>query len=198
MQVNILESSILITGILCVSLIAIGKKEGYIFGLYNCISYAYVAFENGLFGEVLLNLLFYVPTGIFGYFMWQKHQQNQKVLARKLSFLNFLKILGSLIVAILILGFILSQFEKQNDPFLDATTNAVGICATFLMMYRYAEQWIFYILLNCITISLWVLQYINESAAADTMIFMWMLFLVNSIYGYFKWIKVAKLRSTHE
>lgn len=190
------ESIILITGILCVSLIAIGRKEGYLFGLYNAITYAWVAYENGLFGEVFLNLLFYVPTGVIGYFMWKKKQENQIVLMRKLSSNNFLKIVGAVALFILLLGFGLTFLEGQKNPFVDATTNAIGICATFLMMYRYAEQWVFYILLNCITISLWVLRYLDQGSEADTMIFMFVLFLANSIFGYFKWTRESKPQTT--
>lgn len=194
-QTSLFESSILITGILCVSFIAIGKKEGYIFGLYNCIAYAYIAYNNGLFGEVFLNILFYVPTSIIGYLMWKKKQKNQTVLMRKLPLNSMFKVLGGLVLVILLLGFALTYFEGQKNPFIDASTNAIGICATLLMLYRYSEQWIFYILLNCITIVLWVLRYVDSSAEADTMIFMWMLFLVNSIYGYFTWIKKSKLET---
>ena len=189
MKISFFESSILVTGILCVALIAIGLKEGYIFGLYNSIAYAWVAYENGLFGEVSLNLLFYLPTGVLGYFMWKKNQKNHTVLMRKLASKNLLKILFGMILFILVLGFILSNLDGQNNPLLDATTNAIGICATFLMMYRFIEQWIFYIVLNCITIALWVLRYLDESMEADTMIFMWMLFLANSIFGYFTWVR---------
>lgn len=192
------ESSVIITGILCVALIAIGRKEGYIFGLYNCAAYAWIAYENGLFGEVLLNLLFYLPTGIIGYFMWQKKQRKKKVLMRRLALPTLFKIVGGVVLFVIILGFVLTSLDGQKNPFLDATTNGVGICATFLMMYRYAEQWIFYILLNSITITLWVMRYIDQVTEADGMIFMWMLFLANSIFGYSTWSTNASLKSVEE
>lgn len=195
-KVPLFESSVVVTGILCVALIAIGSKEGYIFGLYNCAAYSWIAYENGLFGEVFLNLLFYLPTGVIGYFMWKNKQKDQTVLMRKLPLNTLLKIVGGVVLFILILGFALTYFEGQKNPFVDATTNSVGICATFLMMYRYAEQWIFYMLLNCITISLWVLRYMDHSMEADSMIFMWMLFLSNSIFGYFTWMRKSKLETS--
>lgn len=186
-KTSLFESSVIVTGILCVALIAIGRKEGYLFGLYNCAAYAWIAYQNGLFGEVLLNLLFYLPTGVIGFFMWRKMEGGKGVLMRRLSWPTLVKIMGSVLLFVLILGFLLTFFKGQKNPFLDATTNAVGICATFLMMYRYAEQWIFYILLNCITIALWVLRYIDQGTEVDSMIFMWVLFLANSIFGYVTW-----------
>jgi phosphopantetheine adenylyltransferase len=46
------------------------------------------------------------------------------------------------------LGLLLGLNPRQNMPFLDATTNVLSVVATFLMMWRYKEQWLLYILLN--------------------------------------------------
>lgn len=35
-----------------------GNLTTYAFGMYNTFGYAYLAYVNGLFGEVMLNLLF--------------------------------------------------------------------------------------------------------------------------------------------
>ena len=53
--------SVFITGVLCVILAAKGNLWTYIFGMYNTFGYAYLAFTNGLFGEMGLNLLFFAP-----------------------------------------------------------------------------------------------------------------------------------------
>ena len=194
----IYESSVLLSGIICVSLTAIGIKEAYLIGLYNSFSYAWIAYENGLFGEVGLNILFYVPTGIIGYLMWRKNTKNGIVNMQKLSLKNRLLVILASVISIGILGQILSMIPSQNTPFIDATTNILSIFATFLMMYRYAEQWIMYITLNMVTIAMWFVRWQSEGYAGDTMLFMWSLYLVNSIFGFIIWRKgsVGKLQTT--
>jgi nicotinamide riboside transporter PnuC len=48
--------SVFITGVLCVVLAAKGNIWTYFFGMYNTFAYAYLAYTNGLLGEMGLNL----------------------------------------------------------------------------------------------------------------------------------------------
>ena len=70
---SVFDATVSLSGILCVGLIAVGRREGYLIGLYNSLSYSILAYDNGLYGEVYLNLLFFVPTGVIGYVMWCRH-----------------------------------------------------------------------------------------------------------------------------
>lgn len=67
--------TVFITGVLCVVLAAKGNLMSYVFGMYNTIGYAYLAYMNGLFGEVMLNLLFFVPMNVIGFYMWKNNRQ---------------------------------------------------------------------------------------------------------------------------
>lgn len=197
-QTPVFLSSVLLSGIVCVSLIAIGVKEGYLIGLYNSFAYAWIAYQNGLYGEVGLNILFYVPTGILGYILWRKKTENGVVKMQKLSPKNRLLVILASGVSIILLGNILAFIPSQNTPFIDATTNILSIFATFLMMYRYAEQWVLYITLNIVTIIMWFIRWQAEGYAGDSMIFMWSLYLVNSIFGFIIWSKgsIRNLQTT--
>jgi len=185
---DLFDISVLLSGILCVGLIAIGRREGYLIGLYNSCSYAILAYSNGLFGEVYLNLLFYVPTGIIGFLMWQRHtQKDRTVKMRQLRWLHRCLIASICLLASLGLGMILSLNPQQNNPFVDASTNVLSIVATFLMMWRLKEQWLLYILLNIVTIVMWTLRRYAGGQAGDLMILMWTIFLLNALFGAWRW-----------
>jgi nicotinamide mononucleotide transporter len=96
------------------------------------------------------------------------------------------------IVSTVGLYLLLGLNPHQNTPFIDATTNVLSIVATFLMMWRYKEQWLLYILLNIITIFMWFLRLKAGGAAGDLMILMWSLFLLNALFGYWRWHIGAK------
>ena len=61
------------TGVICVILTADGKRSSYVWGLINCVTYAYVSYLNGLYGETMLNLIYYVPIQFIGFYAWSKN-----------------------------------------------------------------------------------------------------------------------------
>jgi len=182
------DMSVSLSGILCVGLIAIGRREGYLIGLYNSLSYAIVAYGNGLYGEVYLNLLFFVPTGVIGYFMWCRHtMQDQTVAMRQLGWSQRFVVAGICIACTVGLGVLLSLNSRQNTPFVDATTNVLSVVATLLMMWRYKEQWMLYILLNMVTIFMWILRVMVGGESGELMVMMWLIFLLNAVFGCWRW-----------
>jgi nicotinamide mononucleotide transporter len=187
------ELSVSLSGILCVGLIAIGRREGYLIGLYNSLSYALLAYHNGLFGELYLNLFFFVPTGILGYFMWRRHSDADKtVQMRALSAKQRLFVAALCVAATGGLAWLLSLNPEQNTPWVDASTNVLSIVATFLMMLRYKEQWLLYILLNILSIAMWLLRSLAGGEAGDLMVLMWAIFLLNAVFGAWRWHQGAR------
>jgi nicotinamide mononucleotide transporter len=185
---SVFDASVSLSGVLCVGLIAIGRREGYLIGLYNSLSYSVLAYGNGLFGEVYLNLLFFVPTGVIGYVMWSRHtRQDRTVEMRQLGWPRRFTVAAICIACTFGLGLLLRLNPRQNTPFIDATTNILSVVATFLMMWRYKEQWVLYILLNVVTISMWFLRFRAGGAAGYLRIMMWSVFLVNGVWGCGRW-----------
>jgi len=185
---SVFDATVALSGILCVGLMALGRREGYLIGLYNSLSYAMLAFGNGLYGEVYLNLLFFVPTGVVGYFMWSHHTTKDKTVEmRQLGWMERLLVAVICMVGTAGLGWLLGLNPTQNTPFVDASTNVLSVVATFLMMWRYKEQWLLYILLNMVSIGMWVMRFRAGGEAGDLMILMWSLFLLNALFGYWRW-----------
>ncbi|MGH4117511.1 nicotinamide riboside transporter PnuC [Clostridium sp.] len=181
--------SVFITGVLCVVLAAKGNIWTYYFGMYNTFGYAYLAYNNGLYGEVGLNILFFLPMNIIGYIMWKKSLSGNIVEMRGLQKNNKILTITICVLGSIGLGFVLSLVNGQNTPYVDAITNVLSIVATFLMVYRFKEQWLLYIVLNVFTIIMWSLRTISGSPEGAMMIVMWSAYLVNAIYGYYNWNK---------
>lgn len=183
-----LDLSVFLSGVACVGLTAIGRREGYLVGLYSSVAYSVLAYGNGLFGEVYLNLFFFVPTGVIGYFMWRRHTTAARtVVMRQLGWTQRASVAALCVVSTIALGFVLRMNPQQNTPFIDASTNVLSVVATFLMMSRYKEQWLLYILLNVVSIVMWVLRVLAGGESGDLMVLMWSLFLLNAMFGYWRW-----------
>lgn len=180
--------SVLISGALCVALTAIGRREGYLVGLYNSAGYALIAWQNGLYGEVWLNLAFYIPTGIVGFLMWSRRLDADAVVAMRALRLPGVAITAAICAAgIAGLGWLLARIPTQNTPYVDAATNVLAVVATVLTMLRYRDQWLVYFALNALSIVMWALRWAAEGVASDAMVVMWTLFLLNSAFGWWRW-----------
>lgn len=184
--------TVFITGVLCVVLTAKGKLASYGFGMYNTFGYAYLAYINGLFGEVMLNLLFFVPMNIVGFYMWKRNMQGGKLSMRQMNAVGVVLTIVICIAGALLLGYSLSFIPEQNSPYIDALTTVLSVVATILTVRRFKEQWLVYIVLNMFTVLLWVIRTIEGSGEGLLMIVMWSAYLLNAGYGYYNWNKGAK------
>lgn len=183
--------TVFLTGILCVVLTAKGNITSYIFGMYNTLGYAWLAYQNGLFGEMSLNLFFFVPMNIIGFIMWKKHLNQGIVEMKRMNRRGILITAATCITGTIILGYGLSLIQGQNSPFIDATTNVLSVVATILMVRRYREQWMVYIILNVFTVIMWSIRTIAGSPDGVIMVVMWSAYLINSFYGLYIWSKGA-------
>ncbi|CAH1056255.1 Nicotinamide riboside transporter PnuC [Paenibacillus pseudetheri] len=184
--------TVFITGVLCVVLAAKGNLMSYVFGMYNTVGYAYLAYINGLFGEVMLNLLFFVPMNVVGFYMWKNNRQDGNLSMRQMNLKWLFLVVAVCVIGCLLLGIGLSFIPGQNSPYIDAITTVLSIVATFLMVSRFKEQWLVYIVLNMFTVLLWVIRMLEGSGEGVLMIVMWSAYLVNAAYGYYNWNKGAK------
>ena len=182
----IIDAIVAISGIFCVVLCAKGKRSQYFFGFFNILGYVIIAWIHKYYGEVMLNAIYYLPLQFIGYYLWSKNaNEEDEVKGKKLN------IKYSIILLILTgLGIILYQFLLNRlggtHPLLDSASTVISITANLLMVLRYREQWLLWIVIDIITVIMWwhVADYI--------MVTMWAVYLVNAFYGYYNWSKIAK------
>ena len=189
-----------LTGMLTVVLVAKGKISNYLFGTINALTYGYVAYTYGLFGEASLNLLFYFPTQLIGFIMWRKYEKS-KVLAEKgediytkrLSKKGWVITTVSILIGAFIYAEILYFYDAQQVR-LDSFAVVLSVTAQILMLKRYAEQWLLWILVNVLSIALWVITLMQTGGNDWNMVVMWTAFLANSVWGYINWLRISKAK----
>lgn len=178
-----------VTGVLCVVLTGKGKLSSYIFGFFNVLFYAYMAFQARFYGEVMLNLLYYLPMNFVGWFAWKKHMQSRtgevekKRLAPKSCVLIFLAT-GA---AIGLYGMLL-QYLGGALPYVDSMSTIISIVAQILCVKRYAEQWLLWIAVDVVTVIMWIAAFFTGGESVATLL-MWSIYLVNAVIMFIKWRK---------
>ena len=185
--------TVFLSGVLCVLMAAKGNPITFVFGAYNVLGYAWLAFQAGLYGEMALNLLFFTPMNVVGFVLWRKKMEDPGTVSMRRLTAKQTALVGVAAAAgIAALGFGLSQILGQASPYLDATTNVLSVTATLLMNARFREQWLCYIVLDGFTVLMWVLRLMAGTPDSLIMVLMWAAYLVNAFYGMYKWSKGSK------
>lgn len=179
-----------VCGITANLLVAKGSIVNYPFGIINVLMYAYIAYQGTLYGDFTLNLFFYFPMNCIGWFLWNKKKNNGVNQFKSLSKMAFIIVCAGSLLAIYIYGRILSG-QGDVAPFTDATSTILSIVSMILMILYYKEQWIGWILVNIVSVYMWYLA-LDAGTGDFTTIAMWIVYLVNSIYGFVIWYKGAK------
>lgn len=178
-----------ISGVISVVLCAKGKISFYFIGFVQTISYLFLAWQNCFYGEVMENI-FYLITMIWGIFVWKKNSTVDDKGSAHVEALKFtskmwvLSILGTVICTIA-MGYWLTTIGS-HQAYTDAATNILAIFAQILMVKRYREQWIWWLVIDVLCLKMWFV------AGNWSMVAMYIAWTINCIYGWYNWNKLEK------
>lgn len=183
-------------GVLCVVLAGKGKISTYYAGIIQASTYAYIAWTYGLFGEAMLNGLFYFPIQFIGIYLWSRAKtkdsiRGEDVVVKRLNKKQILQLTGITVIASIGYAYLLDYMGGQQVR-LDSVAVVLSIVAQFLMIKRYVEQWILWITVNVLTITLWIIVLMQQGGNDWAMVLMWSAFLFNSVVSYINWSKIYK------
>jgi nicotinamide mononucleotide transporter len=210
-----------LTGIITVVLCAKGNIYNFAFGIVNAAAYGWVAWVSGYYGDWLLNWFYFLPTQVLIYFSWRHRLRPDKPDIVRMRRLRGREIFAvSLIGFAALVGFGLfllkvdhwfTEYMKRSagiysnitalygwallGPLCDSATEVFQIIAQILCIRRQAEQWIFWIATNVLTVLMWVAVVVTDKSslswAVPTLV-MWAAFLVNSFWGLRIWMRNSK------
>lgn len=181
-----------LTGSLNLVLGAKGKIAGLYFAIINSVLYAWSCMKIPLYGEVMYNVLYSIPVSATAIFMWKKNKTSDgEVKFRTMS----LK-LGIIILLATIAGtFGYAEILKLmggNFAFMDSLTTVVAVVASMLYLLRFSEQWLMWVLVNALSIAMWIIVFTSGDKTAFMIIILKSINLLNSLYGYINWKKISK------
>ena len=181
-----------ITGVWCVILTGKGKRSSFIFGLINVIFYAIVAFQAKYYGEVMLNVIYYLPMNFVGWFAWKKHMNDDtgEVVKERLTFKKSVIVYALTAAAIFIYGLILKALGG-NLPYIDSMSTVISVVAQILSIKRLMEQWVRWIVVDVVTVIMWAVHFAQGGETIATLA-MWSVYLVNAFIMFIRWYKESK------
>lgn len=171
-----------VTGIISVILCSQRKISFYFFGFIQLGTYMYLAWQQRFYGELIENV-FYIITMLIGIVVWLKNYntEEQIVESKRLSDRLFYIICSIMVFICILFSYYMKYFTDNTQPFMDSFSTVPAFIAQTLLMLRYREQWIFWIIIDVVSIFMWMF--------ADNwiMVIQFIFWTMNCIYGYRKW-----------
>lgn len=178
-----------ISGILYAFFAGAKRSICFVFGIFYSCAYAYIAYENKLYGDVMLSL-FYLPINIYGLLTWHSYQKTTQVAVRNLTFKGWVVCL----VCIALFTFLYEKvLQAQGASFtlLNSFSVVAQSAAFILQVNRYVQNYFFVTLANIVAVLIWFLIFqINPAGIAQLLNMI--VFLLIGIYYFFDWKRQAK------
>lgn len=180
-----------VTGVIYLCLIAKENKLGYVFSFVNVIFYAILTWQQKLFGTTIFNVVYTLPVLVYGYIFWNKNQGKDQGKTKYLP--NSTRIIGAIVLILVIaIYYVLATYVfKMNNALVDAIVVCFSFVGNLLMARKYVEQWIVWILLNVVNLAYWSIDATIDPESV-AMVAMWIIYLLNNIFGFFSWKKNVK------
>ncbi len=180
-----------VCGVICIFFTAKANISNFIFATINTIVYAIYLVYWHIWGTAALEIFFYIPTNFISWYHWAKHRDEeltQKTKAKKLTLLQ------DLICAMIVTGSAIAYHAilvklGGEVAWLDAVTLSIGIVATLLEMFRYTEQYVWWLITDFVAVAMYIVHFDAVYLTKKS------IYLIMAVIGLYNWYKLNKERN---
>ena len=187
--VQTITSLLGVTGLI---FIAKGMLTGQLFMIVFCILYGIISLFARYYGEAITYVGMSLPMAIVGTVSWIRHphKDSDRVEIAKLTKWQILFIAISTVVVTTAFYFILGALDtaKLMVSTVSVATSFIAASLTYFRSPYYAAA---YAVNDIVLIVLWIAASIKDISNLS-MIFCFVMFLANDLYGFYNWKKMQK------
>lgn len=184
----ILEITGVIFNLLYLFFIIKEKKICWIFGIIGSLLSIALFYKTKLYSESIL-YIYYVIIGAYGYYLWdKKDKHNEEIKITTWSFLSHIYVFVIGTVLAITLGYCFENYTDAKNAYLDAFTTIFSFLASYLEAKKVLSSWIFWIILNGLSVYLYNLR------ALDLYSVLAIIYFISSFFGLYSWNKRYKLK----
>lgn len=182
----VLDIIALNSAILAEIISAKGRRSCFFFAILGAIVYGIVAWMNGYYGGAVINIFFFAPIGLVGFYQWGKNSNKKKeVAARKLNLTQIIILVAAVAVSSVGLKFTLEHFGGSST-LLDSISTVLVPIASVLGVLRYREMWVIWFISDTLILIMW-------SGSTDLPIIVQRIYYpIVAIYGFISWKKLLR------
>lgn len=182
-------------GITSVILCSQGNIWTFAFGFGQIVTYAILCWMERFYAGIVMNV-FYFLTQIYGIYAWRQrlvsHQQsaigNQQsaiIVPRTMATRQFLTLCAVVAVVSLGVGWLLSLYTDDTQPYMDAVTTLFSVAAQILLIMAIRQQWWLWLLVDVLFVAMWI------NAGNWSMVAQYSFWCINCVYGLLRWKELA-------
>ncbi len=151
----------------------------------STLIYTILFFDASLLMDSALNL-FYLVMAIYGWYSWKYGNginKNEELEITTYGLAKNLKIIGTLIIVSLILGYIMANYTRADFAYLDTFTTVFAVFTTYTLTKKVLENWLYWIVIDSVSIYI----YINKGFYLTAVLFAF--YTVLAFIAYNNWKK---------
>lgn len=179
-------------GVTALIFVAKGYVAGQVLTVVFAVFYGIISFYFRYYGEMLTYMCMTAPIAIMAVISWIRHpfEDTKEVEVRKMHRSEVLLMLVLALFVTVVFYFVLGALNTANLFFstISVTTSFLACYLTFMRNPYYA---VCYAANDVVLIVLWVMASMEDIAYLP-MVFCFIMFFVNDMYGFVNWKKMEK------
>ncbi|MEG1622141.1 MAG: nicotinamide riboside transporter PnuC [Alistipes sp.] len=156
----------------------------WIVGLIMPLVHGFLYYKAGLYADCSMQG-YYILAGLYGWIAWRNAPRKQtaaQISSTPTSLIPQLLIIYVSVHAALYV--LLTAFTNSTVPFWDSLTTALCVVAMWMLSRKYVEQWLVWLVVDVITVGLYVYKGIPFTAG------LYALYSALAIVGFLRWRKM--------
>jgi len=178
-----------VTGLLSVYFGTKNHNAVWYFGFVNVVCFGMIFFQIALYSDMLLQIFYFFATA-YGLWLWVQKSESKENEINTLSsaeYKNWVLLFGGIFLFFYLFSKtlpLLLPISPASFLHFDAVLSSASVVATLLMAKRKIETWILWIVIDFVSIGLYVQKGVHLIAIEFA------LFGLLAIIGFYRWRKI--------
>ncbi|MGM0519784.1 MAG: nicotinamide riboside transporter PnuC [Campylobacterota bacterium] len=164
----------------------------WVAAFFSTLIYSVIFFDASLLMDSALNI-YYLIMAIYGWYSWRYGNRfnNSELQITSLGILKNIKIILILSIISLLLGYIMATYTNADFAYLDSFTTVFAIFNTYLLAKKVLENWIYWIIIDAISIYIYIEKGLNLTAI------LFAIYTTLAFVAYLKWEREYEYSKTN-
>ncbi len=182
-----------LTGITALVFTAKGDVLGQIFIIMFAILYAIVSFKQSLYGEMISYLLMSGGIATFSTISWLRHPYAKNQVKINTPTPRALAVIALLTLCVTVTFYFILRALGTASLYVSTFSMTTSFIASSFTLMRYPYYALAYSVNDVVLIVLWTAASLTDPSAIP-MVVCFVIFLVNDLYGFTNWLRMAKIQ----
>ena len=150
---------------------------------FSTIIYTILFYNGALLMDSLLNV-YYMIMAVYGWYFWRYGRNKSSDTTLTIQSWSLEKHLKHGIITMIIaifVGYFMDSYTHADFAYLDSITTCFSLLATYLVVKKVLENWLYWVVIDGISMYL----YVNKGFYPTTILFA--LYTLLAIWGYMQW-----------